>query len=325
MKKISKALVTGGAGFIGSHIVDELLRRDIETTVIDNLSTGSLDNLSHHSKNKSLHIIIGDVRKADELLHNIDKIDVVFHEAAIASVLRSVNEPMVVHDVNVNMTLELMNFCLRKNIKKFVFASSAAVYGVLETKANEDLVCKPYSPYGASKLCVENYLNAYCQTYGLENVNLRYFNVYGPRQKLNDYSGVITVFINNLLRGQTPTIYGDGLQVRDFVSVKDIVNANMLSVDSQAAIGQTFNVASGSSTSIKNLLDVLQNITKTNDLGYQLGPRRAGDVKFGFASIDKIQKVLGFEAQTSLEKGLQRVVEFLRTQMEHSMLMHNKI
>ncbi|MFI5416886.1 MAG: SDR family NAD(P)-dependent oxidoreductase [Nitrososphaerales archaeon] len=320
MKKISKALVTGGAGFIGSHIVDELLKRGIETIVIDNLSTGSLENLSHHYNNKFLHMIIGDVRKADELLHDVDEIDVVFHEAAIASVPRSVSEPMVVHDVNVNMTLELMNFCLRKNIKKFVFASSAAVYGILETKANEDLACKPYSPYGASKLCVENYLNAYFHTYGLENVNLRYFNVYGPRQKLNDYSGVITVFINNLLRRQTPTIYGDGQQVRDFVSVKDIVNANMLSMDSQTAIGQTFNVASGRSTSIKNLLDVLQKITKTNDLGYQLGPWRAGDVKFGLSSIDKIQKVLGFKARTSLEKGLDQVVEFLKEQMEHSLL-----
>ncbi|HXW02229.1 MAG TPA: NAD-dependent epimerase/dehydratase family protein, partial [Candidatus Nitrosotenuis sp.] len=236
MKKISKALVTGGAGFIGSHIVDELLSRGIETIVIDDLSTGTLENLSEHRKNKLLHIIIGDARKAHELLRNVEGIDVVFHEAAIASVPRSVSEPMVVHDVNVNMSLELMNFCLRKDIKKFVFASSAAVYGVLQTKASEDLVCKPFSPYGASKLCVENYLNAYYQTYGLENVNLRYFNVYGPRQKLNDYSGVITVFINTLLRRQTPTIHGDGSQVRDFVFIKDIVNANMLSMDSQAAV-----------------------------------------------------------------------------------------
>lgn len=320
MKKISKALVTGGAGFIGSHIVDELLKRGIETIVIDNLSTGSLGNLSHNQKNKLFHIMIGDARKADELLRDVDGIDVVFHEAAIASVLRSVNEPMIVHDVNVNMTLELMNFCLHKNIKKFVFASSAAVYGVLETKANEDLVCKPYSPYGASKLCVENYLNAYHQTYGLENVNLRYFNVYGPRQKLSDYSGVITVFINNLLQRQIPTIHGDGLQVRDFVFIKDIVDANMLSMDSPKAVGQTFNVATGSSTSVKNLLEVLQNITKTNDLGYQFGPRRAGDVKFGLATAEKIKKDLGFEARTQIEKGLGQVVEFLEAQMKHSLL-----
>lgn len=320
MKKVSKALVTGGAGFIGSHIVDELLKRGIETIIIDDLSTGSLANLSAHIKNKLCHIVIGDARKADELLRNVDGIDVVFHEAAIASVLRSVNEPMVVHDTNVNMTLELMNFCLRKNIKKFVFASSAAVYGVLGTKASEDLVCKPYSPYGATKLCVENYLNSYYHTYGLENVNLRYFNVYGPRQKLSDYSGVITVFINNLLRKQVPTIHGDGLQVRDFVFVKDIVNANMLSMDSPKAVGQTFNVATGSSTSIKNLLEVLQNITETNDLGYQFGPKRAGDVKFGLAIAEKIKKDLGFEVRTPIEKGLGQVVEFLEDQMKHSLL-----
>jgi UDP-glucose 4-epimerase len=313
--KVSKALVTGGAGFIGSHIVDELLKRGIETVVIDNLSTGSLANLSAHHKDKLLHIIIGDARKTDELLRDVEGIDVVFHEAAIVSVPRSVSEPMVVHDVNVNMTLEIMNFCLRKNIKRFVFASSAAVYGVLGTKASEDLVCKPYSPYGASKLCVENYLNSYYQTYGLENVNLRYFNVYGPRQKLSDYSGVITVFINNLLHRQVPTVHGDGLQVRDFVFVKDIVNANILSMDLPQAVGQTFNVATGNSMSIKKLLEVLQDITNTRDLGFQFGPKRAGDVKFGLAVSDKIKKDLGFEARTPVEKGLGQVVEFLEAQM----------
>jgi UDP-glucose 4-epimerase len=320
MKKVSKALVTGGAGFIGSHIVDELLNRGIETIVIDDLSTGTLENLSEHQKNKLLHIIIGDARKAHELLHDVEGIDVVFHEAAIASVPRSVSEPMVVHDVNVNMSLELMNFCLRKDIKKFVFASSAAVYGVLQTKASEGLVCKPFSPYGASKLCVENYLDAYHQTYGLENVNLRYFNVYGPRQKLSDYSGVITVFINTLLRRQTPTIHGDGSQVRDFVFIKDIVNANMLSMDSQTAVGQTFNVASGRSTSVKGLLEALQDITGTHDLGYQFGPSRAGDVRLGLASADKIKKELGFVAQTKIEEGLGQVVEFLKTQLTQTLL-----
>lgn len=315
----SKAVVTGGAGFIGSHIVDELLRRGIETIVIDDLSTGSLENLANHHENKLLHLRIGDVRNVHDLLRGVEGIDVVFHEAAIASVARSVKEPLVVHDVNVNATLGLMDFCLQKNIKKFIFASSAAVYGVVSAKANEDLICKPFSPYGASKLCVENYLDSYYQTYGLENVNLRYFNVYGPRQKLSDYSGVITVFINNLLHKQTPTIHGDGLQERDFVSVTDIVKANMISMDSNLAAGQSFNVATGRSVSIKNLLTLLQNITKTQYLGHKFGPKRAGDVKFGLATVDKIKK-LGFEASTPFDKGLIQVVEFLKQKLKPSLV-----
>jgi UDP-glucose 4-epimerase len=306
----SKALVTGGAGFIGSHIVDELVRRGTETFVIDDLSTGSLDNLSQHSK-EQVHVIIGDARNAEDLMGD-EKIDVVFHEAAIASVSKSVTDPMLVHDVNVNMTLSLMDFCVRRNVKRFVFASSAAVYGIVEGKANEDLVCRPYSPYGATKLCVENYLNAYYETYGLQSVALRYFNVYGPRQMINDYSGVITVFIRNLLLGQTPTIHGDGSQVRDFVYVMDIVQANMLAMESENAAGTMFNVASGNSTSVKELLETLQKITNTADIGYNFGPTRKGDVKFGRASIDKIQNYLGFEAKVPLEHGLGQTVEFLK-------------
>ncbi|MGI0058882.1 MAG: NAD-dependent epimerase/dehydratase family protein, partial [Nitrosotalea sp.] len=177
MKKISKALVTGGAGFIGSHIVDELLSREIETYVIDDLSTGSLVNLQNHEHNKLLHVIIDDARKINHLLSEVTDIDVVFHEAAIASVPRSVSNPMLVHDVNVNTTLEIMNFCIKKGVKRFVFASTAAVYGTIKDKrASEEMLCKPISPYGASKLSIENYLNAYNASYGLETVALRYFN-----------------------------------------------------------------------------------------------------------------------------------------------------
>lgn len=315
MNNVSKALVTGGAGFIGSHIVDELIGRGIETFVIDNLSTGSLGNLSQNKGNELLHVLIGDVKNTADLLGD-EKIDVVFHEAAIASVPKSVTDPMLVHDVNVNMTLELMNYCVRSGVKKFVFASSAAVYGVVEDKAKEEFVCRPYSPYGATKLCVENYLNAYYETYGLQSVALRYFNVYGPRQTINDYSGVITVFIRNLLLGQIPTIHGDGSQVRDFVFVKDIVQANMLAMESQNVAGTMFNVASGNSVSIKELLETLQRVTNTAYLGYQFGPSRKGDVKFGRASIDKIQRYLGFSAKVSPELGLRQTVDFLKTKTE---------
>lgn len=312
MKKVSKALVTGGAGFIGSHIVDELISRGIETYVIDDLSTGSLENLKNHQQNNLLHIFVNDIRKVEDLLSDITNIDVVFHEAAIASVPRSVREPMLVHDVNVNATLELMNFCIKKGIKRFVFASTAAVYGTIKDKrASEEIVCRPISPYGASKLTIENYLDAYRASYGLETVALRYFNVYGPRQTLNDYSGVITIFINKLLRREIPTVHGDGQQTRDFVHVKDIVQANLLAMESKNAVGGIFNVATGNSITILRLLETLKSVTETTDIIHKFSSPREGDIRFGLASIDKIRS-LGFEPKISAEKGLVGVVEFLR-------------
>ncbi|SRR5579875_648038 len=316
MKNGSVAVVTGGAGFIGSHIADELVRRGIETYVIDDLSTGSLDNLRQHAGNDLLHFVRGDARNIEKLLTGLEAIDVVFHEAAIASVPRSVSEPMVVHDANVNMSLEVMNFCVKKKIRRLVFASSAAVYGVIKDgPASEDHPCKPYSPYGASKIAVEHYLSAYYHTYGLETAALRYFNVFGPRQVLNDYSGVITIFINQLLKKETPTIFGDGLQTRDFVHVNDIVQANMLCMESEKAKGDVFNVATGKPISILDLLLVLKSVTKNDELPHRFGPIRSGDVKFGTASVEKIKKVLGFAPRVDISNGLAGLVEYIKSNL----------
>ncbi len=310
-----KALVIGGAGFIGSHIVDELLDRKIETFVIDNLSTGSLENLKQHDGNNLLHIIIGDAKNIDKLMSGVYDIDVVFHEAAIASITRSISEPMVVHDVNVNMSLEIMNFCVAHKVRRLVFASSAAVYGVLKGKASEESVCRPYSPYGATKLAVEDYLSAYYHTYGLETVALRYFNVFGPRQKLNDYSGVITVFINQLMNKQTPTIFGDGLQTRDFINVKDIVQANMLCMDSKNAVGEMFNVATGNPTSILELLLTIKSATGTENIPHKFDPPRPGDVKFGLANTEKIMEAIGFRPKITVSDGLADVVKHIQSKL----------
>jgi nucleoside-diphosphate-sugar epimerase len=313
----SKAIVTGGAGFIGSHIVEELIRRNIETYVIDDLSTGRLENLDAHRENELLHIVVGDGRKIMELLGDVQNIDILYHEAAIANVLLSVRDPMAVHDVNVNMSLEVMNFCREKEIRRIVFASSAAVYGILgETKAKEDILTHPASPYGASKLAIEDYLHAYKTTYGLEPVILRYFNVFGPRQIVSDYSGVITRFINELLQQRPVTIYGDGKQTRDFVNVKDIVQANMLAMEEEAAVGQVFNVASGEPTSVLQLLKALQSITDTGDIEPIFAPPRPGDVKFGTASIEKIQSVLGYKRTVSLKGGLKGLLDHTAAQLE---------
>jgi len=319
---VSKALVTGGAGFIGSHIVDELIGRGVETIVIDNFSTGFIENLAQHSGSPLLRVIRGDVFDVEALLDGVADIDVVFHEAAIASVPRSVAEPLLVHRVNVDGSLQVMNYCVEKHIRRLVFASSASVYGVLkDLPASEDQLCFPSSPYGSSKLSVETYLSSFYRTYGLETVGLRYFNVYGPRQRMSDYSGVITVFINNLLKGITPTIFGDGNQTRDFVFVKDIVRANMLAMETASASGECFNVASGTSTSILDLLNVLEDIT-----GVRLAPRfmptRVGDVKSGEGSISKIERVLGYRSSTSIAKGLAQVVDAIKaealTPVEHN-------
>ncbi|HXV46223.1 MAG TPA: NAD-dependent epimerase/dehydratase family protein, partial [Nitrososphaera sp.] len=304
--RITRALVTGGAGFIGSHIVDELVSKGVETYVIDNLSTGTLDNLAQHKASGLLHFMAGDAREVEELLHDTS-IDVVFHEAAIASVPKSVSHPLLVHDVNVNMTLQLLNYCVKAGVKRFVFASSAAVYGVLEGRATEDMACRPNSPYGAGKLAVEDYLHAYRRTYGLETVMLRYFNVYGPRQRYSDYSGVITIFINKLLEGGRPVIFGDGLQVRDFVHVDDIVQANMLAMESANAVGEMFNVASGRATSILELVRIVKELVGAKGIEHQFTPPRPGDTKFGLASMDKIRAVLGYDPKVEMQGGLKGV------------------
>jgi UDP-glucose 4-epimerase len=313
MTNISKAIVTGGAGFIGSHIVDALIERGIETVVIDDFTTGSLGNLTRHRDNALLRVVTGDASRIGQLLPDIEDVDVVFHEAAIASVPKSVTDPLLVHDVNVNASLEVLVFCERRKVKRLVFASSAAVYGVLkDMPASEDLVCAPASPYGASKLAVEAYLSAFYRTYGLETVGLRYFNVYGARQTMSDYSGVITVFANKLLQRKNPVIFGDGLQTRDFVHVKDIVKANVLAMESESAAGQVFNVASGMPTSLLQLLDSLKEITGADDMKPVFEAPRKGDVRSGTASISKIERLLGYKPSVPLTEGLVDVVDQFR-------------
>jgi len=283
----------------------------VETFVIDNFSTGSIENLEAVESNKNLHIIHGDVSRYLLSIPKAKKIDVVFHEAAIASVPASIKNPELVHNINVNMTLDLMNYCVRQNIKRFVFASSAAVYGAVDGSIGESMQCRPASPYGAGKLAIENYLHAYKSSFGLEPVMLRYFNIFGTRQKLGDYSGVITIFIESLLNGIPPTIMGDGLQTRDFVNVEDIVQANILAMDSDKAVGQVMNVASGKSTTVLHIAEVLKEITGKRDIEIRFAPGRVGDVRNGKANIEKIQSVLGYSPSVSLEDGLIDVVEYL--------------
>jgi nucleoside-diphosphate-sugar epimerase len=320
--KIANALVTGGAGFIGSHIVDELIKKGIRTFVIDDLSTGSMNNLAQHKNNELLHVYIGDIKDVDKILnyHN-NSIDIVFHEAANVSVPKSVSNPMLVHDTNVNATLNLLNFCIKNNVKKFIFASSAAVYGSIESKyLSEEYMCMPSSPYGASKLSIENYLYAYNKTYGLDSIILRYFNVLGPRQKYDsNYSGVITSFINKLLNKEKPTIFGNGNQTRDFVHVKDVAKANILAMEFNNATDteKIFNISSGNATSIMEIFDMLKELTDTQNILPYLATQRAGDILYSIASIDKAKTILRYFPKTALLEGLAETVNYFKHKKEY--------
>lgn len=305
-----RALVTGGCGFIGSHLVDELIQRGFEVFVIDNLSSGNLNNVKHQFANDSFHLIKGDVIMIKELLGDVKDIDIVFHEAAISSVTKSVTHPSSVFDSNVISSLNLLEYCRNSGIQKIVFASSSAVYGDSSAQAlSEDNLCSPISPYGASKIATEYFLQSYWKTYGLKTVSLRYFNVYGNRQNYSEYSGVITIFINRLLKEDPLLIYGDGKQVRDFVNIKDVVKANLLAMDSENAVGESINVGTGTQTTILELGKHIQTIVGGKSKSFIFRAMRQGDIQRSVASTIKARLLLGFIPSISLNKGLEDYIK----------------
>jgi UDP-glucose 4-epimerase len=217
------------------------------------------------------------------------------------------------NEVNVTGTLNLLKACSDSGVKRFIQASSASVYGDTETlPLTEDLAPKPISPYAVSELAAENYTKVFWKIYGLETVCLRYFNVYGPRQTYSSYSGVITIFVNQLLKNQQPVIYGDGGQTRDFVYVEDVVNANMLALKTKKATGEAFNIATGTTTTINKLVENLQEIMDKKGLKMVHKDARTGDIRHSYASIDKAGKILGYKPMFSLKEGLTKLVEWYR-------------
>jgi UDP-glucose 4-epimerase len=312
MKKFSKVLVTGGAGFIGSHLVDRLLGEGFEVWVLDDFSAGRMENVSHHEDAKEFHLVRGDVRDSGLVNTVVEGIDAVFHEAALVDVSLSVKNPLLFDEVNVDGTLNLLKASLDSNVKRFIFASSAAVYGNLKpVKKKENMRLKPISPYGVSKLAAENYVQVFNEMYGLETVGLRYFNVYGPRQvSASSYSGVITSFVNRLLDNQPPIINGDGKQTRDFVYVDDVVSANLLALDSKDAVGEVFNIASGVNISIYELAKMLQRITNVKRSTPVFTEPRPGDIKHISGDVSKAEELLGFRPKMKLEDGLSKLIEW---------------
>jgi UDP-glucose 4-epimerase len=301
-----KALVTGGAGFIGSHIVERLLNDGHEVVVLDDFSTGHRHNLPEHS---SLSIIEGDISNYDTVKQCMSGVDWVFHKAAVASVPRTVNDPVGSRLINYLGNLHLLEAARQNKVKRFVFASSAALYGDEPTLPKLETMCPvTLSPYAVDKLASESACGMYSRLYGLETVCLRYFNVYGPRQDPSSpYSGVISIFTNKLSHNEIPTIYGDGEQTRDFVFVSDVVEANMKAVTEKACSGQFFNIACANKISLNHLLKTLCELYEV-ELNARYEEARQGDIKHSYANIDKARTLLNWSPSIDLKEGLSRLI-----------------
>jgi len=311
-RKYSNILVTGGAGFIGSHIVNRLLNNGFEVTVIDNLSTGRLEKIDYNDR-PNFHFIKGDIRDFDLIKGVVIDIDAVFHKAALVNVVYSFKDPLTTHDVNVRGTLNLLKTCLNSDVKRIIFASSASIYG--ETNVlpiREDIIQKPMSPYAVSKLAAENYAKLFFRAYGLETVCLRYFNVYGPKQESSPYSGVTPIFINRALHEQPPVIHGNGEQTRDFVNVQDVVDANMLALWSKNAVGEVFNIGTGTPTSIDQLAKTILQILGKESLKPIYTDSRPGDIPASYADISKARRALGYNPKVTLKEGITKLVDWYR-------------
>jgi len=311
----SLCLVTGGAGFIGSHLVDGLVEAGANVRVLDNLSTGFVDNLAGQSGNGAVELIRGDASDPDQVDEAMQSVNFVFHQAAMASVPRSMREPALCHAWTTTSTLHLLEAAHRHGVQRLVLASTSAAYGnsPFVAKRESDQV-DPLSPYAASKLASEQYFRAFYSGFGLETVILRYFNVFGPRQDpQSEYSAVIPRFVSMILAGQRPVIYGDGQQSRDFVHVRNVVNANLLAATANGSAGGTFNIGCGASTTLLQLLNTLSEI-----LGRPIQaihqPPRAGDVRDSLADITQARKCFGYEPLITVDQGLRESIAYY----EHS-------
>jgi len=307
-----KIVVTGVAGFIGSHIVDALLEMNNEVIGIDNFYNGRQENLISALKSTHFKLLRGDVRDFDFLLEQFRGVDTIFHEAAFTSVPQSVLMPQACNQVNVDGVLNVLNAARRNDVKKIVFASSSAVFGDTPTlPKHEEMPLVPISPYGVSKLAGEMYFRAYHKVYGLNTTCLRYFNVFGPRQRDSPYSGVIAIYFGKIARRESLPIFGDGNQSRDFTYVKDVVKANLLAATEPKSAGEVFNIAAGSPITLNDLAKTMLDVTRHTELQIHHQNPRHGDILHSFGDITKARKVLKYQPQYNIHTGLENYLQYM--------------
>jgi len=307
---MAEYLVTGGAGFIGSHLTEELVRRGHSVRVADNLITGKRSNLDHIP---GIEFLEGDLADLSFAQRAVNGVRYVLHQAAIPSVPRSVKDPITSHRANVDATLNVLVAARDAGVRRLVFAGSSSAYGNTPTlPKHEGMLASPLSPYALQKVIGEQYLHMFTQLYGLETVSIRYFNVFGPRQNPSSpYSGVISVFATALLENRSPTIYGDGEQTRDFTYVANVVDGVLRACDASNASGEIINVATGGRISLNELFRTMRTLADGRVEPTYVDPR-SGDVRDSQADISKARRILGYEPTVTFEEGLKRTVEWYR-------------
>lgn len=302
-------LITGGAGFIGSHLVDEALRRNWRVTVLDNFSFGHRENLSHCMDR--INLVEGDIRDRDLVRQTALGTDLVFHHAALASVPLTVKDPVQSAEINDLGTLNVFLAAREAGVRRVVYASSSAVYGPEPVMPHhEGLIPRPDTPYAAHKLLGEHYAAMFGKLYGLEVVSLRYFNVFGPRQDPSSpYSGVISIFMEKIRNRETVPVYGDGGQSRDFIYIGDVVRAVFLAAETTGAAGRPINIGAGLSVTINQTIDIMSDLTRQR-ITPRYAPPRPGDIYASRAAVDLARDILGFQAGVSFEQGLAETWEW---------------
>jgi len=312
-------LVTGGAGFIGSNLCEELLRLGNKVVCLDNFSTGKRENLEEPLKDSDFKLIEGDIRKLEDCLKATKDVDYILHQAALGSVPRSIKDPITSNDVNVSGFLNMLVAARDNGVKRFVFAASSSTYGDSESMPKvEDVIGKPLSPYAITKYVNELYADIFSKTYGLETIGLRYFNVFGRKQDPNGaYAAVIPKFVSQLMKGDSPVINGDGNYSRDFTYIDNVIQANLLSLvtTNEKAINTVYNVAYGDRNTLNDLMSCLKEYlsefdSKISTAEVIYGPNRAGDIPHSHASVDKAKQLLHYNPQFSLQKGLKEAVKW---------------
>jgi UDP-N-acetylglucosamine 4-epimerase len=312
-------LVTGGAGFIGSNLCEELLKHNCEVVCFDNFSTGKIENILPFFENKKFHLIVGDIRIYENCVKAVEGIDYILHEAALGSVPRSIKDPITSNQVNVTGFLNMLTAAKENNVKRFIYAASSSTYGDSASLPKvEDIVGKPLSPYAITKYVNELYADVFSRIYGMNCIGLRYFNVFGQRQNPNGaYAAVIPLFVKKLINHESPVINGDGEYSRDFTYIKNVVQMNLLALmaTDEAALNTVYNTAFGERTTLNQLVEYLKEYLSAfdpaiNNVEIVYGPNRSGDIPHSLASIDKAKSLLGYNPHYNMKEGLKEAVDW---------------